>query len=153
MCYSIQCSKEPLIFKSSKKVVDFGKGYETLRITWLRRSKETVTGRLASIKESWKDTGCTILTDGWSDMCHRPLINVLVSCPRGVLFLRVFIDVIGQKKTSEYVFKILDEAIIEVEEGNVVQFVNNNATKCGRLKLDRENIQKSLLDSLCCSLP
>ena len=71
------------------------------------------------IKASWKATSCTILSNGWSDICQRPLINVLVASPEGVVFLKV-IDMIDQKKTSEYIFQILDEAIIEVRVKNVV---------------------------------
>jgi hypothetical protein len=65
-----------------KMIANFGKGYvplstETIRTTLLKRSKERVTSRLRKIKESWKETGCTIISDGWSDMRHGPLINVL----------------------------------------------------------------------------
>eukprot|EP00253_Pinus_taeda_P017432 PITA_17432 len=122
----------------------FGKRYvppssETLRTTILKRSKERVTNNLQKIKDSWKETGCTILSDGWSDMNHRPLINVLVSCPRGVLFLKV-VDASGNKKTSEYIFKILEEAILEVGEENVVQIITDSASNCvgaGKMVMDK----------------
>ena len=48
-------------------------------------------------------------------MNNRPLINVLVYSPKGVLFFKV-IDALGHKKNSEYIFKILHEAILEVGE-------------------------------------
>jgi len=98
-----------------------------------------VTSRLAKIRESWKKTGCTILSDGWSDMCHRPLINVLVYCPKEVLFLKV-VDSTGHKKTAEYIFKILEQAILEVGEENVVQVVTDNASNCvgaGKMIMDK----------------
>ena len=139
--------RSPYFINACKKISDFGKGYvppssETMRTTLLKRSKERVTGRLASIKESWKKTGCTILSDGWSDMCHRPLINVLVYCPKGVLFFKV-VDASGQKKTSDYIFKILEESIYEVGEENVVQVVTDSASNCvGAGKMIMEKFQK-----------
>eukprot|EP01018_Ginkgo_biloba_P032581 Gb_35676 [translate_table: standard] len=113
--------------------LEFGKGYkppsfEALRTTILR-SKERLTNKLARIKETWKHIGCTIISDGWSDMKHRPLINVLVSSPEGVLFVKA-VDVMDHKKTSEFIFKILEEAVLEVGEKNVVQIVTDSASNC-----------------------
>lgn len=110
-------ARSPYLKNAIKKVADFGKGYvapgsEALRTTLLKRTKERVTNRLAEIKNSWETTGCTILSDGWSDSCHRPLINVLVYCPQGVYFLKA-VDAMNKVKTSEYIFGILDEAIQE----------------------------------------
>ena len=97
-------ARSPYFINACAKIADFGKGYvppssEAIRTTLLKRSKERVTNKLLKIKESWKETGCTILSDGWSDMNNRPLINVLVYSPKGVLFLKV-IDASGHKKTS-----------------------------------------------------
>ena len=98
-----------------------------------------MTNRLDDIKKSWEIIGCTILSDGWSDSCHRPLINVLVYCPQGVYFLKA-VDAMNEVKTSEYIFSILDEAIQEVGEKNVVQVVTDNASNCvgaGKLIMEK----------------
>ena len=137
-------ARSPYFMNACTKIAEFGKGYvppssEAIRTTLLKRSKERVTNRLLKIKESWKETGCTILSDGWSDLNNRPLINVLVYSPKGVLFLKV-IDASGHKKTSEYIFNILHEAILEVGEKNVVQFVTDNASNCvgaGKMIMDK----------------
>ena len=97
-------ARSPYFMNAFTKIAEFGKGYvppcsEAIRTTLLKRSKGRVTNRLLKIKESWKETGCTILSDGWSDLNNRPLINVLVYSPKGVLFLKV-IDASGHKKTS-----------------------------------------------------
>eukprot|EP00253_Pinus_taeda_P032271 PITA_32271 len=115
-------------------------GSEALRTTLLKRAKGRVTGKLADIKESWKLTRCTILSDGWSDLCHCPLINVLVYCPQGVLFLKA-INAMDRVKTSEFIFGILDEAIREVGVANVVH-VTDNASNCvgaGKLIMEKYN--------------
>lgn len=38
-----------------------------------------------SYRVTWKETGCTIMADGWTDRCRRTLINFLVYCPRGIV--------------------------------------------------------------------
>eukprot|EP01018_Ginkgo_biloba_P015354 Gb_40424 [translate_table: standard] len=127
-----------------QQVAEFGKGYkppcsESLRTTILHRSKERLTNKLESIKETWKHTGCTIISDGWSNMKHRPLINVLVYSPQGVLFVKA-VDTMDHKKTSEFIFKILEEAVLDVGEENVIQIVTDSASNCvgaGKLIMDR----------------
>eukprot|EP01018_Ginkgo_biloba_P026858 Gb_19905 [translate_table: standard] len=114
-----------------QQVAESGKGYKppcskALRTTILHRSKERLTNKLQSIKETWKHTRCTIISDGWSDMKHRPLINVLVYSPQGVLFVKA-IDTMDHKKTSGFSFKIMEEAVLEVGEENVVQIVTDSA--------------------------
>eukprot|EP00253_Pinus_taeda_P014305 PITA_14305 len=127
-------ARSPYFINVCKMMASFGKGYvppssETIRTTFLKRSKERVTNNLQKIKDSWKETGCTILSDGWSDMNHRPFINVLVYCPKEVLFFKV-VDASGNKKTSEFIVKILEEAILEVGEENVVQIITDSASNC-----------------------
>ncbi|GLJ20489.1 hypothetical protein SUGI_0372920 [Cryptomeria japonica] len=84
-------ARNPHFRNAVQKIAEFGKGYtppgsQAIRTNLLQRSKDRVTKKLADVKATWKETGCTILSDGWSDMCQRPLINVLVSCPEGVVF-------------------------------------------------------------------
>jgi hypothetical protein len=127
-------ARNPYFKNAFKKAVAFGKGYvppgsEALRTTLLKKTKDRVTERLANVKQSWKYTGCTIMSDGWSDLCHQPLINVLVYCPQGALFLKA-INTMDQVKTAEYIFRILDEAIQEVGVENVVHVVTDNASNC-----------------------
>eukprot|EP01018_Ginkgo_biloba_P023820 Gb_06616 [translate_table: standard] len=125
-----------------KQTVEFGKGYKppsskALRTTILQRPKERLTDKLQSIKETWKHTGCTIISDGWSNMKHKPLINVFVYSPQGVLFVKA-VDTMDHKKTSEFIFKILEEAVLEVGEENVVQIVtDSNCVGDGKLIMDK----------------
>eukprot|EP01018_Ginkgo_biloba_P035773 Gb_37474 [translate_table: standard] len=75
------------------------------------------------------------------DMKHRPLINFLVYCLEGVLFVKA-IDEMDHKKTSEFIFKILEEAVLEVGEENVVQIFTDSASKCvgdGKMIMARFN--------------
>eukprot|EP01018_Ginkgo_biloba_P020604 Gb_11453 [translate_table: standard] len=127
-------ARSPYFCNMIQQVVDFGKGYkppscEALRTTILQRSKERLTNKLESIKETWKHIGCTIISDGWLDMKHRPLINVLVYSPQGILFVKE-VDAMDHTKTLEFIFKILEEVVFEVGEENVVQIVTDSASNC-----------------------
>eukprot|EP01018_Ginkgo_biloba_P009685 Gb_04628 [translate_table: standard] len=131
-CIPFNVARSPYFHNIFQQAMEFGKGYkspssEALRTTILQRSKESLTNKLASIKETWKHTRCTIISDGWSDTKHRPLVNVLVFSPQRVLFVKE-IDAMDHKKTSEFIFKILEE--LEVGEENVVQIVTDSASNC-----------------------
>ena len=105
----------------------------------IKKTKDGETEKLPEIKESWKHTRCTIWSDGWSNLCHRPLINVLGYSPQGVLFLKA-VNAMDQVKTSEFIFGILDEVIQEVGEKNVVHCITDNASNCvgvGKMIMER----------------
>eukprot|EP01018_Ginkgo_biloba_P038682 Gb_18490 [translate_table: standard] len=140
--------------------LEFGKGYkspssEALRTTILKSSKERLTNKLTSIKDTWKHTGCIIISDGWSDIKHRPLINVLVYYPKGILFVKE-VDAMDHKNTSEFIFKILEEAVLEVGKENVVQIVTDSASNCvgvGNMIMARlKTIYWTPCDSYCMDL-
>lgn len=61
---------------------------EALRTRELKREKSCIEVQLEPLKETWKNYGCTILCDGWSDVRRRNVYNVLVSCCKGTMFLK-----------------------------------------------------------------
>ena len=67
------------------------------------------------------------MSDGWTDQRGRTLINFLVSCPRGTMFLRSR-DASDQVKDANLLFRLLDEVVEEVGAGNVVQIIIDNAS-------------------------
>ena len=52
---------------------------ESLMTNLLLESVEDVMLVLSKFCSSWVETGCTILSDGWTDQRNRTLINFLVS--------------------------------------------------------------------------
>ena len=54
---------------------------ESFRTYLLLESVEDVMLVLSEFRSSWVETGCTIMSDGWTDQRNRTLINFLVSCP------------------------------------------------------------------------
>ncbi|KAI3696565.1 hypothetical protein L6452_28935 [Arctium lappa] len=80
---------------------------------------------LAEYKASWAVTGCSILADSWKDAQNRTLINILVSCPRGVHFVSS-VDATELVEDAPALFKFLDKVVDEMGEENVVQVITEN---------------------------
>eukprot|EP01018_Ginkgo_biloba_P019824 Gb_35912 [translate_table: standard] len=66
--------------------------------------------------------------DGWTDRRNRPLLNIMVSCPRGPYFMRA-IDLEG-KKNAIFQSELLCEAIAQVGPSYVVQVITDTTPIC-----------------------
>ena len=96
-----------------------GPSYNALRGKDLDEMLQYVKAQLESIKSSWKFTGCTILSDGWRDQRGRTIINFVIACPKGTMFLK-FIDASLHVKDAHLIFALWDEVVEEVGGTNVV---------------------------------
>ena len=54
----------------------------------LQEEKNDINVRLEELKKSWVSTGCIVMSDGWTNRKSRTLINFLVHCPRGIMFIK-----------------------------------------------------------------
>ncbi|KAH7315864.1 hypothetical protein KP509_21G068500 [Ceratopteris richardii] len=118
-----------------------GVDYNRLRGPMLVEEKERIEVLLSSIKLGWQVYGCSILSDGWSDMRRRHIINIMVSSCLGTYFLRAIdCSKAGTRITGEFIFEHIKLAIQEVGVENVVQVVTDNASNCKRMGelLERE---------------
>ncbi|XP_024516145.1 uncharacterized protein LOC112341025 [Selaginella moellendorffii] len=104
-------------------------GYEKLRTTELQRIYNNVQKKLEDVRLSWRTYGCTIFTDGWSDIKKWSLINFMVSSVRGSIFLKA-VDSKNTKKTGAWLFEQLKQVIAKVGVENIVQVVTDNASNC-----------------------
>ena len=73
-------------------VSNHGKGfnppsYHEIRVKYLKKQVAAPKEALEKHKSSWKTTGCTIMTDGWTDRRRRTILNFLVNSPMGIVFL------------------------------------------------------------------
>ncbi|XP_078170750.1 uncharacterized protein LOC144565013 [Carex rostrata] len=73
-------------------IASFGPGYRgpnfhDLRGYLLEKNIEEVKKFVEGFRSVWRETGCTIMADGWTDQRRRTLINFLVQCPKGTVFL------------------------------------------------------------------
>ncbi|XP_061375040.1 uncharacterized protein LOC133317217 [Gastrolobium bilobum] len=66
------------------------------------------------------------MADGWTDRCRRTLINFLVYCPKGTIFLKS-VDAYNASKTADFLYKLFRDVVLHVGPENVVQIVTDNA--------------------------
>ena len=127
-------ARSPYYKEAMAKVAKAGTSYvppgdTKLRTTILDRNYSKVNVLMEEMKVTWVSHGCSIIMDGWTDIRHRPLINIIVSCKDGPYFLRA-IDCFGKQKDVEFQYQILRNAIEEVGPSNVVHIVTGAAYVC-----------------------
>ncbi|RVW91134.1 hypothetical protein CK203_039963 [Vitis vinifera] len=71
------------------------------------------------------ENGCSIMSDGWTDRKKRTLVNFLVNCSKGTMFMQS-IDASSMIKTGEKMFELLDKWVEQVGEENVIQVITDN---------------------------
>jgi len=116
-----------------------GPTYHALRTNVLLDMKREVTLLVDAIRGSWSETGCTIMADGWQDRNNRQLINFLVYCPRGIVFVKS-VDASDVVKDAVTLCNLFVELVEFAGAGNVVHFVTDNAANykaAGRLLNDK----------------
>ncbi|XP_025665166.1 uncharacterized protein [Arachis hypogaea] len=112
-----------------------GPNYQRVLGYLLSKLVEDVKKMVEDYRVIWKQTGCTIMVDGWTDRFRRTLINFLVYCPKGTVFLKS-VDASHISKTAEALFKLLRDVMLFVGPENVVHVVTDNAANyvaAGRL--------------------
>ncbi|PON53798.1 Zinc finger, BED-type domain containing protein [Parasponia andersonii] len=125
-------------------------GYEKLRSSLLEKVKGDIHDCYKKYREEWKETGCTILCDMWSDGRTKSFLVFSVTCPKGTLFLKS-VDVSANKDDPNYMFELLESVVLEIGVENVVQVVTDTAassSSAGRLLMAKYN---SLFWSPCAS--
>ncbi|XP_075653895.1 uncharacterized protein LOC142624250 [Castanea sativa] len=103
-----------------------GPNYHALRVPLLREAKREVQLIIDSYHSYWADTGCTIMANGWTDTRHRTLINFLVYCPKGIVFIRS-VDASDLVKDAINLSNLFDEIVNWVGPANIVHLVTDNA--------------------------
>ncbi|GAU35955.1 hypothetical protein TSUD_147400 [Trifolium subterraneum] len=108
-----------------------GAGYNVpnmhaLRGNLLNKWVVDVKKQIEEYRSYWKDTGCTLMEDGWTNRCRRTLMNFLVYCPKGIVFIKS-VDTSQHSKTADMLFELFKEVVLYVGPENVVQFVTDNA--------------------------
>ncbi|CAK8536885.1 unnamed protein product [Lathyrus sativus] len=96
--------------------------YHEIRTKYLKHKMEETKKFI----EEHKLTGCTIMSDGWTDKRRRTILNFLVNSPKGTVFLKS-IDASHIAKTADAIFKMIDDIVEEMGEKNVVKIVTDNA--------------------------
>eukprot|EP00253_Pinus_taeda_P012389 PITA_12389 len=105
----------------------------------LQNEKLDCTKRLKDFRGSWAQTRCIVMSNGRTDQKGRTLINFLVSCPKGTMFIKS-VHASAQIKDARTLCDLLDVFILEVGAENVVQVITDNAANyvvADRMLMDR----------------
>lgn len=113
-------------------VGQFGPGYKPptqyqLREPLLKKEVEKTKQSLKVQEEEWEKTGCSIMTDAWTDRKRRSIMNLCVNSRVGTSFLSSKEDS-AESHTAEHIFEYVDKCIEEVGPEKVVQVVTDNAS-------------------------
>ncbi|GFY97541.1 hAT dimerization domain-containing protein [Actinidia rufa] len=101
--------------------------YHETRVTYLKKELAHTNDLMKDHRENWVKYGCSIMADGWTDGKGRTLINFLVNCPKGSMFIES-IDASSYSKDGQKLFELLDKYVELIGEANVVQIVTDNAS-------------------------
>ncbi|CAH1426234.1 unnamed protein product [Lactuca virosa] len=78
-------------------------------------------------ENEWKEDGCSIMTDAWSDRKRRSIMNLCVNSKMGTIFLSSK-ECSSEAHTSQHIYGYVESFIQQVGPENVVQVVTDNAT-------------------------
>ena len=102
-------------------------GYNKLRTTLLHKERVHIEKLLKSIKDTWKERGLSIVSDGWTDAQKRPFINFMATSKKGPLFIKS-IDCTKEYKNKHFISDLFLKVIGEVGHTYVVQIIIDNAS-------------------------
>ncbi|KAK9984210.1 hypothetical protein SO802_033735 [Lithocarpus litseifolius] len=104
-----------------------GPSFYELKGPLLKNAVHEVNDILLDIKNDWKVYGCLVMFDRWTNQKQLQIMNFLVYCPRGAMFLKS-IDTSGLTKDAETLFNIFDSLVQEIGVEYIVQLITDNAS-------------------------
>jgi hypothetical protein len=127
-----------------ESIGQYGPGYRSpsyheIRVPLLDRAVTRTTELRKKHEEAWKEYGCTLMSDGWTDTSHRHLINFLANSPAGTFFLGS-VDASSEIANAEMLADLLKKQIDKIGEQYVVQVVTDNGANfkaAGRILMER----------------
>ena len=80
--------------------------YHELRVSINKKEVTYTNVLLSGHKESWRKHGCSIMANEWTSKTNRTLMNFLVNCPFGTMFVKS-IDALFFMKIGEQTFDLM----------------------------------------------
>ena len=77
-------------------------GYNKLRTTLLHKERAHIEKLLKSIKETWKEKGLSIVSDGWTDIQKMPFINFMATSEKRPLLSNPLMVPKSTKKSTSF---------------------------------------------------
>ncbi|KAL6541554.1 hypothetical protein OROGR_011040 [Orobanche gracilis] len=108
-----------------ESIGQFGPGlkpstYHDLRVPLLEKAKKDTDKLRERHEKAWKQYGCTLMSDGFSNRKGRHLINFLVNSPEGTFFLGTM-DASSRVQDARMLATLLDEQIDLIGREHVIQ--------------------------------
>nr|KAJ0227626.1 hypothetical protein LSAT_V11C100033800 [Lactuca sativa] len=112
----------------------------SLSETLLNREVERTKNLSKRNEEEWKEIGCSIMNDAWSDRKRSSIMNLCVNSKIGTTFLSTK-ESSSEAHTSQHIYDYVEFCIQQVGPEHVVQVVTDNMTNnMGDAKLLKEKI-------------
>ncbi|KAK2992386.1 hypothetical protein RJ640_018305 [Escallonia rubra] len=113
--------------------------FHDLRGNLLRTLVDEVTTYLDNFRPIWELYGCSVMSDGWSNRRQEPVINFLIYCPKGTMFLKL-VDASSLTKDVDTFYTIFNEVVQLIGPNYIVQFITDNeaAYKAAGKRLQRD---------------
>ncbi|CAL0299742.1 unnamed protein product [Lupinus luteus] len=130
-CIPFNCSNSVYYQPMIDAIAAIGPGYKgpsyyAIRSNLLHEMRKEVELLVENFRNFWKETGCTIMADGWQDQRNRQLINFFVYSPKGITFVRS-VDASDVVKDAKTLCNLFIELVEFVGVTNVVHLVTDNA--------------------------
>ncbi|KAM0906231.1 hypothetical protein ACQ4PT_016912 [Festuca glaucescens] len=119
-------SIEVAVKKNSLSQKDGPTAYE-MGGPFLQKRKRKLMESFKNHHDAWSSTGCTVMTDAWTDKRSRGVMNLVVHSATRALFLDS-VDCSSIKKDGKYIFELVDKCIDDIGADKVVQVVTDNAS-------------------------
>ncbi|RVW23767.1 hypothetical protein CK203_097587 [Vitis vinifera] len=91
-----------------------GPTFHEVRVTNLKKELALTKDLMKDHMVEWGKNGCSIMSDGWTDRKERTLVNFLVNCSKGTMFMQS-IDASSMIKTEKKMFELLDNGLLELK--------------------------------------
>lgn len=95
----------------------------------LQNAVASVDDKLAEFKTQMASTGATLVSDGWTNVQNRPIINFLAVTADGAMFIDGT-DTSGEQKDAQYIAAEIKRHIQQLGAENIVQVVTDSADNC-----------------------
>jgi hypothetical protein len=117
----------------------WGPSYHDARVPWLERAMNRTSDLRTKHEEAWKEYGCLLMSDGWTDTRQRHLIIFFANSPIGTYFLGS-VDASSEVTSANMLVDLLEKQINKIGKEHVVQVITDNRANfkaAGRILMER----------------
>jgi hypothetical protein len=103
--------------------------YDKARTLGFDKKRAKIQGALGKFTNDWNLHGVSIVSNGWTNVKGKPLINILGVSATGAIFLSTH-DYSDRYKTCIDIAYALLKTIQEIGPYNVIQVITDNVANC-----------------------